>query len=244
MIASLFAVVLVGQGVSPSHADRAQDLIRLQSAVSFCHHVGYAPAEGAGEVAEAAFKADLKAAGLSDARVASLTEDARRVEDNRLARALDLPSGLENDETRRIGKDYRAFVLARCAEAKASFPNAFTDSANEGRFFGGHIGLWLDYPLIEEVEFYLTSRGACATFQPAFDARGGAELLARPFSHEPAEAVGELVNHYVAAYRQGLDMGSEFEASQCTRLMRTAESALRLAWRRHFAGAPPYEPLS
>lgn len=242
MISTLFAIAFIGQ-TALTHAERAQELVQLQSAVSFCDRVGYAPIEGSGEVAESAFRAALGADGVPNARATALIEDARRVEGNRLARALDLPEGVANEETRRIGKESRAFVISRCSEAKSSSPSSFADSDNEGRVFGGYIGLWLDHPLVEEVEFYLTSRGACATFQKAFDAHDAAEKLARPFRDEPAEAFTDLVAHYITAYREGLEMGLEFDSSQCARLMPKAEAALRLAWREHFSGSPPYDPL-
>lgn len=243
MMSLLAALALQTATPAFENASRAEEIARLATAVGACDQVGYAPLEAEAMMIAETFDEDLREQGLSAQQVAGLTEDARIVEGNQLARALDLPSGLENAETRRIGKEARAFVLARCHQAKSRFPTAFGQSAFEGQIFLGHIGLWLDYPLIEETEFYLTARGACSSFLPPFDAHVAAQRLSRPFINEPLPAVSALEEHYRTAYRDGLGMGRDFDATQCRRLMNSADAALTRAWAGHFSEAPPFPTL-
>jgi hypothetical protein len=243
MLSLLAALAL--QTATPvfENASRAEEIARLATAMGACDRVGYAPLEAEAVLIAEAFNDDLREQGLSPQQVAGLTEDARIVEGNQLARALDLPTGIENAETRRIGKEARAFVLARCQQAKSQFPTAFGQSQFEGQVFLGHIGLWLDYPLVEETEFYLTARGACSSFLPPFDAQVAARRLGLPFIDEPLPAVSALEEHYRTAYRDGLGMGRDFDATQCRRLMNSADAALTRAWSRHFSGDAPFPPL-
>lgn len=240
MIALALVVALQSE---PRPAQRMEDLVRLQTALTICDRAGYAPIEGAGRAIEAEITDDLHSEGYSDQRIAELKSDAERVEGGQLRRATAMPQGTDDAETRRLGKEFRATVYQRCAQAKGAFPQAFAPSEDEGRVFFREMGLWLDHPHIEDVAFYLQARGTCSSFQPAFDARGAAEKLVRPFAGEPQSAVASLENFYVSAYRNGLDDASEFNATQCSRLMRSADRALAEGWAAHFSTAAPYGPF-
>lgn len=243
MMALLAAIALQTATPAFENAARAEEIARLATAVGACDRVGYLPLEDEATAIAESFDVRLAEQGLSPQQISALNQDARTVEGNQLARALEVPLGSEGEEMRRIGREARAFVLARCQQAKSRFPSAFGESAFEGQIFLGHLGLWFDYPLVEETEFYLTARGACSSFLPPFDAQVAAERLSRPFTHEAAPAVTALKEQYRTAYRDGLGMGRDFDAAQCRRLMNTANAALTRAWSVQFRGAPPFPPL-
>ncbi len=243
MMSLLAALALQTATPAFENASRAEEIARLATAVGACDRVGYSPLESEATAIAESFEADLRAQGLSPQQVSGLAQDARTIEGNQLARALDFPSSLDNGETRRIAKEARAFVLDRCRQAKIRFPSAFAESPIEGQIFLGHLGLWLDYPLIEETEFYLTARGACSSFLPPFDAQVAAERLSRPFANEATPALSALREKYRTAYRDGLGMGRDFDAVQCGRLMNSADAALTQAWSIHFSGNAPFPPL-
>ncbi|RZJ46502.1 MAG: hypothetical protein EON87_04445 [Brevundimonas sp.] len=233
----------VAQVEGLSHAEQARSLARLASAVGSCEAAGYVIVPLAAQQARQAFDARLRAEGVEPSRIGDLAADADRVEGNQVARALNtVRRGASAEESRETAREVRAFLYQRCAEAKQLFPAAFAESADEQRVFLGWIGLWLDYPLVEEADFYLYARGSCSEFLPAYDSGAAIDRLVRPFSEEPVSSTDSLRSWFRDAYRNGMGAAGEFDATQCRRLVNRADVALTAAWSAHFAGVPPYAP--
>lgn len=243
MIAELVTALSI-QASTPDYAQQAQDLSRLATAVQVCDIAGYRPRPTAIQEERETFDRRLRAEGVAPDRIGQLAGDANRIENNQLARAMDLPGGVPNEETRAFAREARGFLYRRCAEAKATFPGAFEPVDTEQRVFMGYLGLWVDHKLVEETEYYLSSRGACSSFLPAFDAHDAAQKLSRPFASEPSVVRASLEDHYRTAFREGLAMGTDFDSVQCSRVMRAADQALGTAWRIHYDGNPPHGPFA
>lgn len=241
----MIALILAGALLSSPQdfAARADDLVRLNSAIEFCDRAGYRVVDGAAQTARAAYVSELSAAGLSAQRISGLEQDAERIEGRRLEMAFDFPDGLDNDQLRAVVQEKRAYVLAACQAAKQSNPEAFEESPDEGRFFMGHMGMWASFPLVEELQYYALARGYCAVFRPPFDPVGASEKFSRAFADQPEESLSAFRAEVVSRYREGLNDPDTLDQTQCSRLMPRAERDLATAWSAHFGGNPPFGPF-
>lgn len=228
----------------PTRAEEARSVAELAVVGPACDVAGYAPKSGTIEGVQQAFIARWEALGSTPGDAAGVLDDAVRTQVARMeavvmARSDSNPS----EQNRREGMIFRDFVLSACLRSSQAFPEAFDPSENAGRIFYGWMGLWLDYPLIEEAEFYLMARGSCAGFTEPYDARAAADVIASALPGQPASAVADVRQKLVSSYRDGQNTRPRLDRVQCSRLMPTADLAFRKAWREHAGAAGLRIPL-
>lgn len=240
----IFATFLI-LSVAPHQAAvpgvEARNAARAAVAAGACPRLGYVASPQAQEIVVGRYLAQLRTVGVEDARAARLLSDAVAVESASLDALSEQLDGASGEVNREVAASMRAYLTALCGEVKERFPGVFEHSASEGREFSGHLGLWLDFPIVEEASFYLLARGNCANNLPAFDIEAVADQLSAPFAEEPSQVVAALREAYVEEYRRGLAVRPRLDPTQCRRLMVSANEAISTAWSNHYRNyaSPP-----
>lgn len=224
----------------PPYVQHIAEVELLAKTASGCETVGYTADVSAGEAA----MRSLIRAGVVSGIDADFTMSAWRDALDRFKANLDAiggTDGMSEEENRDSAAAVRALLNRRCSEAAAAYPAVLQPGPEAGRVFGGWTGVWLDYPLVGEAAYYLSSRATCRAFTPTVTAGELVDHWMPAFASVPASARGSVREYLLESYQPAADI--PISGDRCARIMARATEALTTSWSAHFDGSPPTQPL-